>query len=354
MNRKEKINLIGFLFCGFMLLLFVELILGKYSTTIIPQEYYCEKSIDYFEKNDSNIDIIFLGQSQSYYGINPQYVKLMNKYKAYNFSFASEPIETTYYKLLYYMQNRYLKNLKLVIIDISGNILNPSNLNTDFKYSRFYNYLDILFNHDFYMFLKAIMSYSNIVRLRPYLTDFRFTFSTTALNEFIKREHLLENGYCRRDYYLTEYVLKNDIKNYERAYKNGDYKNGYVPNPIKIKYLNRLVSIFTKKRINVIFIITPTPAIFLGQHGKYYSLVKDAERFDFYELKTEQTVKKLFPQISVFNYNNPIKSNDFTLEMFSDAGHLNFNGSKLLATKISKDLDLYFNSLLKNSRKNAH
>ncbi|EKD94375.1 MAG: hypothetical protein ACD_26C00086G0001 [uncultured bacterium] len=337
MRTQEKINMFGFLFCGFVIFIATETVLNKYSEYILPSEHYLKKSIDCFEKIQDEINIIFLGHSQVYYGINPAYIKLSNKYKVHNFAFVSEPIETNYYKLSYYLQKRGLKNLKLVVIDASS-IINEATLNTVFEYSRYYNYLDILFNHRYNLFLTAMVSKSNIIRLKPIITNINFSFSTSSLRYFIDNEHLLDNGYCKREYSFTESQFKSEIQNYIKW----DQEEKLYPDPIKLRYLNRLISTLHNRKINVIFILPPVPTLHLCQRGQYNSLITNHKKHDFCKLKIQQILKNIYPDIPVFNYNDPNKSIGFTLQHFSDRGHLNYRGSKLLSTKISNDLELYF------------
>ena len=341
MNKQEKLNCIGFLFCGLVIFLFIDYIFDRYSMNIVPQDYFLKQSIESFEKKCKTIDIVFLGGSSSYYGINPKYINLRNNYKSHNFAFASEPPITTYYKLLYYLQKGYLTNLKLVVIDVTHYPFSSDNTNTLFKYYRFYNYSDILVTAGVPLFLQFICNASNAVRLQPYLTDFRFPFSSTSLDAMIETEHVLENGYCRRDFSYALVHFKNGLKN---LIKEG--QNNHVPNTMTLKYLNKLVTMLNAKGIRIVFIMTPDTRILYDAHC--------VNKYDWCELKRERVIKQLYKNITIFNYASPTKSRGFTLKMFSDVGHLNFTGSKLLSTKISRDLNRYFkkNSSIAKQKRN--
>lgn len=77
----------------------------------VPNDYQYKN--DYLKKNGNQIEVLFLGSSHAYYGINPEYIEL----NSFNASEVSQSIKYDYLILDKYID--HLKELKVIFLDIS-------------------------------------------------------------------------------------------------------------------------------------------------------------------------------------------------------------------------------------------
>jgi len=297
----------------------------------MPSEVNLNKSLSNFESQSNNIEILFLGHSYPYYGINPDCVDTLIKYKSHNFAFANEQIRSTFYKITSYLNQDKLNKLKLVVINLSQSSLfgQTSTLSTSYAYGRYYDFFDIgRHNADF--LLPSIYSLSALYRVKME----KEAVVKNIWHGYHENEIILKNGYSRRDYILSDETFKNETNTFIQWETEKDFTLNYT----SINYLKRLLAELKDRNIKVIFIIMPTPVLFLSDAdiAKAQSLKKD---IDFKEHKTVRIIKGLFPDIPVYNYFDD--ANGLSLNMFSDRGHFNDKGAKCFSAKLAYDLEQY-------------
>lgn len=317
-------------------LILIESICRIYLVDLLPSEINCNKSIYNFESKCGNMDVLFLGHSFPYYGIDPDYVILENGLSSHNYSFSGEKIATTYYKIMYYLSKNKLPNLKLVVINIGySNLFEPAcTINSEYPYNKFYNYLDIIRTNPTNIFpsiLNSLALYRVALQSDTVIKNLFFGF--------LQKESIQNNGYSRRDYLLSEALFNTEINNYIKADKERDYKI----NPRSVNYINKLLFELQSRNIKVIFVKMPTSAVLLASGNNNFSKYS-IENTDILELKTEMFIKNLYPEIPLYNY---LKySTDLSIEAFSDGGHLNHKGAMLFSKKLAIDINKY----LKNGK----
>lgn len=77
----------------------------------IPNDYSLKKN--YLTKHSDEIEVLFLGSSHAYYGINPDYI---TSYNSFNASYISQSLNYDYKILKNYGSN--LSSLKAIVIPI--------------------------------------------------------------------------------------------------------------------------------------------------------------------------------------------------------------------------------------------
>jgi ABC-type microcin C transport system permease subunit YejB len=99
--------------CGFLLVtavLFagVELVVRDHAERISASDREMGRSRTAFERRRTDVEILALGDSRVYHGVDPQFIHP----KAHNFGFPSEPIQSTYWKMKYYLERGDLPRLR--------------------------------------------------------------------------------------------------------------------------------------------------------------------------------------------------------------------------------------------------
>ena len=145
MKRFLK-KLIYFVLIVLFIAVLIESVFHKFRLTNF--DIALSKSINNFEEVSDDIEVLFLGDSRTFYGINP--ITINSKLKTQNFSFPSEPIQTTYWKMKYYFDNEMLDSLKLAYILIDEEMLTGDSrigLQTVYDYSKLRQQIKSAFSH---------------------------------------------------------------------------------------------------------------------------------------------------------------------------------------------------------------
>ncbi len=344
MQQKLMKKLLLFLAINMAIFMVCEVALRANARDMFHHERFLELSVRNFEKRASDIDMLFLGDSRVYYGVNPDGIHA-GDYKAHNFAYPLEPSQTTYYKLKYYLDRNMLPDLDMVLLQLRYDEL-PGRINQKGKYQlmlshnyyRFYRFGEILRNNGP---KKALMAFLNgnsyVIRLHKDI------FKAVSAGWSV-REKLQENGYSRRDYYNsgrnfdeeeTERVLRIESKEWlelaEAALESDHNKNGL--------FYTKMVKMLKSRGVKVFFLHIP----------EYWETEGFSERLD---VKLAEMAQKFVPGTPVWSYDYDHKIWD-DIKLFSDIGHLNHDGSEVLGELITEDLISWMEDEENDNRK-AH
>lgn len=322
----------------FLLPFFVaaEIVCRVFLVNLVPSEVNARKSIEAFESVATNVNVLFLGNSYTYYGIDPAQLRLANGATSHNFAFAGEGIGDTYYKLEYYLRRGLLPKLKLVVINVDNyNFFGQAvPLNTAYPYSRYYDFADI-YEHNRAFLKPALLSTLALYRVSLQAK----TLVANRLFVAPKPEAIQPNGYSRRDYAISRASLEADTA----AFTGLEKMKVYAVNPELDLYFTRLVTDLKRRHVDVVFIVVPTPAMFLPRlYAKTPSSGDAGVSGDFLEEITARTIGQRFPGVPIRNYMRD--SSGFSVEMFSDRGHLNRIGARVFSAKLANDINAYLSS----------
>jgi hypothetical protein len=95
----------------FLFSLAIPFIVVEYMLRRIPNDYMLKR--EYLDKNSDIIEILFLGSSHSYYGINPEYTKR----KSFNASYVSQTLDYNF-EILRKYENKW-SSLEYIVLTIS-------------------------------------------------------------------------------------------------------------------------------------------------------------------------------------------------------------------------------------------
>tara|TARA_B100001250_G_C19700684_1_gene744617 strand:+ start:77 stop:1096 length:1020 start_codon:yes stop_codon:yes gene_type:complete len=322
--KKFLKKLKWFTFLVFLLIIISEIALSKFK--IFPGDILLNQSIKNFEKDAMNTEVLFLGHSAPFYGINPS--KINSKFNIHNFSFASEKIQTTYWKLKYYIDNNKVDNLKYVYIFFEESMLSESVLapSTHYDYSKYYNHFfnEITETWSTYEKINFWMKInSNLIRVQSSFANFLPIKIMSVFRRSVKNEEVNEFGYGIRTYQINQ----KDFEKYIPYYINSS-KVIHSINEEQFKDFHKLVDLLENNNINVVFYgLGGTSILLKNKSYEKYLQLKNEREIDF--------IKREFPNHSYINFFDI--GIEFFLGDFSDMGHLNNKGANKLSEHIKID-----------------
>jgi hypothetical protein len=205
-----------------------------------------------------------------------------------------------------------LKNLKTVIVPISYFSLFET-LETDIEKWRIKNYVLYYGLENNYQFTDNFESLNNHITqnikkvIKHYLLDKSFITSSNlgwGTNFNSKNKKTFKGEFTAKKHTVKNFSLYDD----------------------NLKSLNKIITLCKKKKVSILFIITPT-------HQSYY------RNLNTFQLeKTIKTISHLVKKNPNCKSLNLLKSEQFTNEDFHDADHLNEIGSKKLSIFTNKSI----------------
>ncbi len=268
----------------------------------IPNDYRYKAS--YLNKNAENIEVIVLGSSHSFYGVNPIFFER----NAFNMAHVSQSLD---YDFMLFDKYKYkFKNLKAVYISISYFSL-WSRLNEGIENWRCSYYFD---SYGFTKNIKVgdvLFSSGSVKTKKNRIVD----YIVNGNNDI----NCSELGFGTHQ--NSQDLIETGITASLRHAKNiREQKNIYKEN---ITFLNLIIEWCCKRNIKV-FLFTP-PA--------YESYRKNLNKEQFNLML--KTCKKISSKYKNCTYHNFISDTDFIEQDFYDADHLNEKGAEKLTKKLN-------------------
>lgn len=270
----------------------------------IPNSYSYKK--EYLDKYSEELEILFLGSSHSYHGIDPSIIKR----KSFNSSQNGQPLEFDYLTVEKYSSK--FNKLKFVVIPISYFSLYYK-LNKGDKSAKRSNY--IIYSKLFHSFnpadnlelltqplsvsIKKIGYYSNPSKPSYYGKTGHLSLPPKEIN-------LVQSGFDRA---------------LNQTRKQGD-RNHFKYN---VQILNSIISLAKEMNFQLILYTLPAYQTYI------YNL--DPKQLST-TINTAVKLKTQNPE--VVSYYNFLEDKSFTKADFYDSDHLNESGAKKLTAKISK------------------
>ena len=284
----------------------------EYLLRQIPNDYTYKKN--YLDKHSEEIQLLILGSSEVYFGINPEYFSQ----NTFNASHVSQSLDLDF-EIYKKYQNRF-NDLKIVILSISYHtlwrMLKSGEESWRVKNYAIYYGIDTKTLTDRSELLNGKLGV-NIQRLYNYY--------------FEKKNYIPCSELGWGTAYKSEII--NDLEEAARAaVLRHTYKDLYSPENKKLftenmEILSSLAESCNQKNTKIIFLTTPT-----------YSAYRE-------KLNKEQ-LNKMFETMNDFvtkhnncQYINWLDNPDFAMEDFYDADHLNEKGAKKLSEKLALYID---------------
>jgi hypothetical protein len=288
-------------FLKLLLLFFIPIIIGMISFEFllraIPNDYSYKKQ--YLDKNAKEIEVLYLGNSHIFYGINPEF----SNFNSFNAAYGSQSLNYDFAILNKY-KNQW-KKLKFIIIPVDYTSMYSSIEDGIEKwrvknYALYFDIKSFEISNNFEILNGKLLK--NIVRIKSFYLNKRSDIS------------------CNKLGYGTAFNSKN-AKNLEETGKEAALNHtkkieNNVSFPKNEKALKSIIELAQQKNIKVIFITSPA--------YKTYT-----DRLKPQQLKnTISHVKTLVSKNKHTYYLDLLDDPRFETRDFFDADHLNEIGSK--------------------------
>ncbi len=286
----------------FLLPLFIVAFFLEYTIQHIANDYSYKNS--YLEKNAGKMEVLFLGNSHSYYGINPKFIDK----KSFNASHVSQSL--AYDFEIFKKFNPKLTKLKILAIPISYFSLH-FNVENGKEAWREKNYC----------------IYYNIFRSKKINNYFELTSNSAKTNSSILSDYYTKDKDLRKcsdlGWRLHDSILYNkDIpKNAKRSAKRHNYnvRKNLKQNRI---ILREFIAFAKAKNFKILLYTAPVTE-------QYFNLLNE-KKLD----QNKNEMEKLTDNKNVFYYNF-INDNRFIQADFYDADHLNNKGAEKFSVIIN-------------------
>ncbi len=298
MMSRFIIRLLSFLLPVLLMGFLSELALRK-----IPNDYSYKK--DYLDKNSGNIKLLFLGNSHSYYDLDPQYFSV----PAFSAAYISQSLFFDY-RILTKYDGRWDRLETIVVTATYAGLFN--NLESSVEAWRTKNYII------YYGFLS-----SNKVK------DYFEIFSNNyEFNKLRLKSYYLDNVSpvtCSELGWGTEYksAIKNDLIDAGNVAATRHSANADVAHfSINKLVINDMIKFAADRNINVVLLTTPA----------YHAYTDNINKHQM------QLTISMLEEMDAINENviyvNSLNDKDFIENDFYDADHLNEIGAKKLSLKL--------------------
>jgi len=284
----------------------------EYSLRQIPNDYVHKKN--YLDKHAGEIQILFLGSSEVYFGLNPVYFPP----NTFNASHISQSLDLNLAILNKY-QNQF-DSLKIIVLPISYFTL-FNNLESSEESWRLKNYT--LY---YGMEGKSLKNYSELL-------SNKFSINLRRLYEYYFQNKSEITG--SKLGWGTTFKSENAVDLQESgkiAAQRHTFSNIFSEKTVKIfeenlKILNSFSAFCNQRKIKLIFLAPPA----------YYTYRENlnAEQLN----KTVETMNDFVRNHPNTYYFNWMDDPDFVAKDFFDANHLNEIGAEKLSKKLTREID---------------
>lgn len=278
------------------------------------------RTVKDFEKQKSEIQILFLGQSDMKRAVIPEAMP----FKAYNFAGSGESFIETYYKLKYYIDE--MPSLKVVVLPLP--LASFSSFRTDRINSKYYSYGYISFRDlwELYQTKGLLVVRQKIMSLFPLLNPGQMRVFWENVRRLIKKEPIeravIQEGYHRMTLkgIVNEKVATRSVQRH--------FRGDNIFDKDLLLYFEKILTLCHQRGIKVVTLMPPVTDYYLKHAEKYVT------KATLYE--------KVFsnPNLSRYIYKHLDYLNLYAKDhaLFADGEHLNHEGAVAFSGLIVSDL----------------
>lgn len=285
----------------FLIPFLLVLIAMEFLVREIPNDYSYKN--DYLDLNSKNIEVLFLGSSHSYYGINPDLIPD----NAFNASHISQSINYDYEIIKKYKNN--WNQLKYIVIPIDYFTL-FSRVATGRESWRIKNY-QIYYN----------IQKNSSLKGNSEILSLKLKYSLSRIYRYyLKNESAItcsKLGYGNIQTESKDLKLTGEIA----AKKHTKLKKQYFKENVSI--INSIIDLAKKNGSKIIFYTSPA----------YHTYISNLDKTQLdTTYNTIQNIVKNNPNTSYFNF---LEDKTFSAQDYRDADHLNDSGAIKLTNKLN-------------------
>jgi hypothetical protein len=285
------------------------------------------RTVNGFEEQKGQIQVLFMGQSDMKYAIIPKVMP----FKSYNFAELGEGYIGNYLKLKYYIDE--MPHLKVVVLSFSLPSFSSTRLNwaerRNFSMSNYFSY-GYITHQDFKELYKTrgfIVVSQKISSFSPLLDKAQVRFFWRNLKKLIRNQPIqktvMEDGYIKVP---VSAVIEEQAEQRIQGHFDKSHKNDFDKD--LLSYFERILVLCHQRGVKVVTLMIPTT--------DYY--IKHAEKYVTRSALYEKVLTN--PKFSPYIYRNldylDFYAKDHTL--FVDADHLNHKGATVFSERIASEL----------------
>jgi hypothetical protein len=310
-------------FIKLLTIFFIPILIGMCSLEFllryIPNDYSYKRN--YLDVNSNDIEILFLGNSHIYHGINPEYISR----KSFNIAHISQSINLDLAILEKYADNWNKLNYIIIPIDYFSIYTTLENSIEKWRLKNYNNYYGIHKNENYLDNLEIFSGKlsKNIKRANRYLINNKFDITC---NKF---------GFGNTCYSKDSNELINSGKTAAIRH-TVDIENTLIFSK-NIKVIESIIEFSKKKKIKIIFLTCPS----------YYTYTENLMPVQLNN--TTNIINVLSKKSKNTYYYNLLTDKTFVSTDYCDADHLNGVGAKKLTLKIDSIVNSIENTILQES-----
>lgn len=284
------------------------------------QQY--EQSLRYCEAQAPRVELLFCGDSELYYGINPDL--LQTPYATHNFAFPAEGIIATYFKLEYYFNQKMFPRLRFLILQFQPHSLDREKrflLRGHGDFQRFFSFSTLFQIYGTKETLIQALYQSHFLK-------FRSSLHPSSLVGLVKRrnqpppEKLLENGYGEADGNLNLLGVQSEVEQ--------KLASVIEPDSTLLEYYEKTIALAQKHGIRVYLLQIPNYLDVYARNTKQTTLLQTYQK----NRRLENAFHQLQKKVSTLNLIR-VPPEILATEHFRDVAHVNKAGVAHLAHYLS-------------------
>jgi len=279
------------------------------------------RGYDEYRSLDKNIDILFLGDSRTLYGINPKYISK----PSFNYASPGENYLVSYYKFKELL-NEGRMDLKMIVLPVDLHSFVPNRSynfshERDWYYGKFINFFELAFaEKSIYYFKHEFLSRMNFLGKG---FDILKTFKNVKLKSVYFGHVDLTDNYSEEK--NKSAIAKKAAKGHLR-YINEDNGPGELSGEILSSYLEKIIHLAEENGIKVALIKLPVTGEYLSASEKYIP-----DRHEYYKaLDKYEGMENVY----LFDFQQSIADDS----LFADSNHLNISGATIFSMKLEEVL----------------
>jgi hypothetical protein len=277
----------------------------------IPNDYDLKRT--YLEKEGKNVEILILGSSHTYYGVNPVYLSR----KAFNAAYISQDL--IYDQLIFEKFADRLPKLRYLIVPISYFTMTYT-IKSSLEDWRIKNYI----------IYYGLLSFSQVSKYFEILS-FPWIDNRARLLSYYRRgiSSITSSSLGWGSNYTSDYNADIEAEGRSASKRHTENKLEDVRSKtLKVQEsLDKLLTETAQRKIKVLLITPPA-------YESYVKHLKPTQLELMYS--TISTFQKKYPHVSYIDF---LKDPDFTRKDFFDSHHVNEIGAEKLTKKINHALD---------------
>jgi hypothetical protein len=278
----------------------------EYLLRYIPNDYKIKRQ--YLDKNSSKIEVLFLGNSHAYYGINPKYIDFIS----FNAAYVSQSLDYDY-EIIKKYENSW-DNLRFIVIPIDYSTL-FTNLSFSVESWRIKNY-EIYFGLSKSIIplnkfeVLSVKTRHNLSRLKSYFINHNMPKITTS-----------PLGYGNINYTKKDLEITGNMA--AKRHTKSDFSLLQYNKDIFLE----IIKLAEKRNIYILLYTSPS-------YKSYVSKLNEKQLE--VQMNTIHEFLQSYENISYYDFMNDTA---FGENEFRDADHLNHIGAQLLSIKINSILN---------------